>query len=178
MPVVESARAYIEPAIHTEIMFEGKGYTKVALKEGTRFWMDSEMALYEDSFPREFEGFEMLIANRVPEDGKSNGGKIPLSPLQHVLFHNNPPGKLIYYKFSTLFSAGKGETCKIYVNRRAYAEQCPPSAANVCCGGGRVCYRIKQISPVAPSFTIRVRLPRNFARTSSGVRTNLEVRPS
>ena len=48
---------------------------------------------------------------------KSNSGKIPLSPLQCVLFHDDPPGKLMYYKFSTLFTAGKGETCKIYVKR-------------------------------------------------------------
>ena len=69
---------------------------------------------------------------------KSNGGKIPLSPLQHVLFHNNPPGKLMYYKFSTLFSAGKGETCKIYVNRRACAEQCPPCSERLLQRGARL----------------------------------------
>ena len=40
------------------------------------------------------------------------------------------------------------------------------------------CYRIKQISPVAPSLTIRVRVPLNFSRTSSGVRINFAVKPS
>ena len=39
-------------------------------------------------------------------------------------------------------------------------------------------YRIKQISPVAPSLTIFASVPRNLERTSSGVRISLVVRPS
>lgn len=39
-------------------------------------------------------------------------------------------------------------------------------------------YRIKQISPVAPSLTIRFKVPLNLRRTSSGIRMTLAVNPS
>lgn len=75
-PVTLSARAYIEPAVATPVSFEGDGYIKTTMKVGTKFWTDSEMALYEGSFPSEFEGFELLVSERVPKGGQSNGGKV------------------------------------------------------------------------------------------------------
>lgn len=75
-PLSQSARAYIEPVVKTPIAFEGEGYQKVTFEEGTRFWSNSEMALFEGSFPEEFEGFEMLIAEGVENGSKSKGGKI------------------------------------------------------------------------------------------------------
>ena len=39
-------------------------------------------------------------------------------------------------------------------------------------------YRIRQIRPEAPSLTILCRVPRNFPRTSSGIRISLAFRPS
>ena len=75
-PLPPSARAYIEPAANTPIIFEGAGYQKVTFEEGAKFWTNSEMVLFEGSFPKEFEGFEMLIAEGVDKGENSKGGKI------------------------------------------------------------------------------------------------------
>lgn len=75
-PLSKSARAHIEPAVKTPIVFEGEGYQKVTFEAGARFWTDSEMTLYEGSYPKEFEGFEMLISNGVAKGDCSKGGKI------------------------------------------------------------------------------------------------------
>ena len=75
-PLSKSARAYIEPAAKTPIVFEGEGYQKVTLEEGAKFWTDSEMVLFEGSYPAQFEGFEMLISEGVTKGEKSKGGKI------------------------------------------------------------------------------------------------------
>ena len=75
-PLSPSVRAYIEPAVKTPITFEGEGYLKATLKEGAKFWTDSEMVLMEDAFPKEFEGFEILIAEGVDKGSNSKGGKI------------------------------------------------------------------------------------------------------
>lgn len=75
-PLSMSARAYIEPAVKTPIAFEGDGYQKVTFEEGAKFWTNSEMELFEGSFPKEFEGFEMLIAEIVDKGSNSKGGTI------------------------------------------------------------------------------------------------------
>ena len=75
-PLSKSARAYIEPAVRTPIVFEGEGYQKVNFEEGAKFWTDSEMTLFEGSYPMQFEGFEMLISNGVTKGEHSKGGKI------------------------------------------------------------------------------------------------------
>ena len=75
-PLSMSARAYIEPAVKTPIAFEGEGYQKVTFEEGAKFWTNSEMVLFEGSFPKEFEGFEMLIAEGVDKGSNSKGGTI------------------------------------------------------------------------------------------------------
>ena len=74
-PLSMSARAYVEPAVKTPITFKGSGYKKVKLKKGAKFWTNSEMTLFDGSYPKEFEGFEMLIAEGVDKGEKSNGGK-------------------------------------------------------------------------------------------------------
>ena len=74
-PLSLSARAYIEPPIRTAVTFEGEGYKKVTFEEGAKFWADSEMELFEDSFPKEFEGFEMLISEGVVKGETSKGGR-------------------------------------------------------------------------------------------------------
>ena len=75
-PLSKSARAYIEPAVKTPIVFEGEGYQKVTFEEGAKFWTDSEMTLFEGSYPMQFEGFEILISNGVTKGEHSKGGKI------------------------------------------------------------------------------------------------------
>ena len=76
MPMAESARAYIEPASVTPIAFEGEGYQKAVLATGTKLWLGSEMVLFEDSYPKEFEGYEILVSDVVAKGNTSNGGKI------------------------------------------------------------------------------------------------------
>lgn len=75
-PIAESARAYIEPAARTAIAFEGKGYTKATFEQGARLWTNSEMELFEGSFPEEFSGMEILIADGIEKGSKSLGGTI------------------------------------------------------------------------------------------------------
>ena len=75
-PLSKSERAYIEPAVRTPIVFEGEGYQKVNFQEGAKFLTDSEMTLFEGSYPMQFEGFEMLISNGVTKGEHSKGGKI------------------------------------------------------------------------------------------------------
>ena len=50
--------------------------------------------------------------------------------------------------------------------------------AQISAGKALEAYRIRQMRPVAPSLTIRVRVPRNFSRTSSGRRISFAVSPS
>ena len=57
---------------------------------------------------------------------------------------------------------------------KSFLTDCKTAPGNRC----GFSYRIRQISPEAPSLITLVRVPRNLARTSSGVRTSLEVRPS
>ena len=75
-PFAGSARAYLEPASVTPVSFEGEGYAKAVIKEGTRLGIGSELALFEGSFPKEFEGYEVLISDVVEKGEKSKGGKI------------------------------------------------------------------------------------------------------
>ena len=75
-PLSKSARAYIEPAAKTPIIFEGEGYQKVTFESGAKLWTESEMTLFEGSYPMQFEGFEMLISKGVTKDEHSNGGKV------------------------------------------------------------------------------------------------------
>jgi hypothetical protein len=75
-PLAESARAYIEPASETPVVFEGEGYKKAVLAAGTRLWLDSEFVLFEDSYPKEFEGYEVLVSDMVGKGETSKGGKI------------------------------------------------------------------------------------------------------
>lgn len=75
-PIAVSARAYLEPVSATPVEFEGEGYTKAVVKEGTKLWLGSELALFEGSFPKEFEGYEVLISDVVGKGEKSKGGKI------------------------------------------------------------------------------------------------------
>ena len=75
-PLSKSAIAYIEPAAKTPIIFEGEGYQKVTFEQGAKFWTESEMTLFEGSYPMQFEGFEMLISNTVTKDEHSKGGKV------------------------------------------------------------------------------------------------------
>jgi len=75
-PVPLSARAYIEPPVATPVLFEGKGYEKGVMAEGALLWTDNKMALYEGSYPKEFEGYELLITSGVAKGEVSNGGKL------------------------------------------------------------------------------------------------------
>lgn len=75
-PIAPSARPYIEPVSLTPISFEGSGYRKAVLQENAKLWTNSSMTLYEGSYPKEFEGFEILVSETISKGEKSNGGKI------------------------------------------------------------------------------------------------------
>lgn len=99
-PIAESARAYIEPAVRTAITFEGKGYIKATFEEGAKLWTNSEMALFEGSFPEEFAGLEMLIAEGVEKGSESPGGTITAKEDGRIYYiaRMDKPAKKTWYR--------------------------------------------------------------------------------
>ena len=75
-PVALSARAYIEPAVATPVVFEGAGYEKGVMTEGECLWTNSKLALFEGSYPKEFERYELLLSSTVAKGESSKGGKL------------------------------------------------------------------------------------------------------
>lgn len=75
-PIDPSARAYIEPAVATPVVFEGEGYEKAVFEEGAQLWTDSKMLLSEGFYPKEFEGYQIMITTGVAKGETSKGGKM------------------------------------------------------------------------------------------------------
>ncbi len=75
-PVDPSARAYVQPPVATPVVFEGEGYEKAVLEDGAQLWTDSKMVLFEGSYPKEFEGYQLMITEGVAKGETSKGGKL------------------------------------------------------------------------------------------------------
>jgi len=70
-----SARPYVEKASEVAIKFEGEGYTRTTLAEGAQLWEGKEYVM-SDVYPKEFEGFELLVPAPVGKGVPSVGGTI------------------------------------------------------------------------------------------------------
>ncbi len=67
-------RPYVEKPSEIAITFEGNGYTMSTFTEGAHLWPNLKQVL-SDEYPKEFEGFQMLVNNSVKKV-KTPGGKI------------------------------------------------------------------------------------------------------
>ena len=70
-----SARPYVEKPSEIAIKFEGEGYTKTTFAEGAELWANSGYVM-SDEYPKEFEGYEMLMPTPVGKGEMSVGGTI------------------------------------------------------------------------------------------------------
>ena len=69
------ARPYIEQPSDIAIKFEGEGYTRTTFAEGAELWANSGYVLSKE-YPKEFEGFELLMPTPVAKGQMSVGGTI------------------------------------------------------------------------------------------------------
>ena len=70
-----SARPYIETPSQIAVKFEGEGYTRTTFAEGAELWANSGYVM-SDEYPKEFEGFELLMPTPVAKGQMSVGGTI------------------------------------------------------------------------------------------------------
>lgn len=70
-----SARPYVEKPSEVAIKFEGAGYTKTTLAEGSHVWPNLEFTV-SNVIPKEFEGFELLVCNKIESGVMSAEGRI------------------------------------------------------------------------------------------------------
>ena len=57
-------------------MFEGNGYEKTMMEEGTILWTDRQLVLFKESYPKEFDGYELMVTTSVAKGEVNRGGKI------------------------------------------------------------------------------------------------------
>lgn len=70
-----SARPFVEKASEIAIKFEGEGYTRTTFAEGAELWANMGYVM-SDEYPKEFEGFELLMPTPVAKGEMSVGGRI------------------------------------------------------------------------------------------------------
>ena len=70
-----SARPYVEKASEIGIKFEGEGYVRTTFAEGAQLWPNHTYVM-SDEYPKEFEGFEMLMPTPVAKGQLSVGGRV------------------------------------------------------------------------------------------------------
>jgi hypothetical protein len=70
-----SARPYIETPSEIAIKFEGEGYTRSTFSANSELWANSGYVL-SDEYPKEFEGFDLLLPAPVAKDQMSVGGRV------------------------------------------------------------------------------------------------------
>ena len=69
----QSARPYIEKPSEITVKFEGEGYTRSTFVEGAQLWA-GHVYVMSNEYPKEFEGFEMLVPAHVAKGEQSVGG--------------------------------------------------------------------------------------------------------
>ena len=70
-----SARPYVEKPSEAAIKFEGEGYTRSTFTEGAQLWANNAFVM-SNVYPKEFEGFEMLVPTPVGKGEMSVGGTV------------------------------------------------------------------------------------------------------
>ena len=70
-----SARPYVEKPSEIAIKFEGVGYERSTFTEGAQLWPTTTYVLSAE-YPKEFEGFQMMVPTPVAKGEKTVGGRI------------------------------------------------------------------------------------------------------
>ncbi|MBQ1964517.1 MAG: hypothetical protein II358_03745 [Tidjanibacter sp.] len=70
-----SARPYVEKPSEIAIQFEGEGYEKSTFTEGAQLWPNTTYVMSAE-YPKEFEGFQMLVPTPVGKGEISAGGRV------------------------------------------------------------------------------------------------------
>ena len=73
-----SARPYVEKPSEIAVKFEGEGYTRSTFTEGAQLWANNTFVM-SNVYPKEFEGFEMLVPTPVAKGEMSVGGTVTAS---------------------------------------------------------------------------------------------------
>ena len=73
-----SARPYVEAPSQIGIKFEGEGYVASTFTEGAALWPGNTFVMSAE-YPKEFEGFQMLVPTPVQKGQMSVGGRVTAS---------------------------------------------------------------------------------------------------
>ena len=108
-----SARPYIETPSEIAIKFEGEGYTRSTFSANAELWANSGYVL-SDEYPKEFEGFDLLLPTPVAKGEMSVGGRVTaLADGKIYMFTSNvgqtrkAPWKLLTASYSRTAKDGK-----------------------------------------------------------------------
>ena len=71
----QGVRPYVEKPSEIAIKFEGEGYTRSTFAEGAQLWANNTFVM-SNVYPKEFEGFEMLVPTPVAKGAESVGGTV------------------------------------------------------------------------------------------------------
>ncbi len=70
-----SARPYVEKPSEIAIQFEGEGYERSSFTEGAQLWPNHTYVMSAE-YPKEFEGFQMMVPTPVGKGEMSAGGRV------------------------------------------------------------------------------------------------------
>ena len=122
-----SARPFVEKPSEIAVKFEGEGYTRSTFAEGSELWADSGFVL-SNEYPKEFEGFELLMPTPVAKGEMSVGGRITaLADGKIYMFTSNQgatrkaPWKLLTSSYSRTAKDGKKKGSFYIVEREVKA---------------------------------------------------------
>ena len=122
-----SARPYVEKASEIGVKFEGVGYTRSTLTEGAQLW-DGTSFVLSNVYPKEFEGFEMMVPTPTAKGSLSAGGsvtaladgKIYLLTTNNVLTRT-APWRLLIPTYTVTSKGGKARGVFYIVEREVKA---------------------------------------------------------
>ena len=70
-----SARPYVEKPSEISIKFEGEGFSRSNFVEGAQLWQGHTFVM-ANIYPKEFEGFEMMVPTPAAKGQNCAGGRI------------------------------------------------------------------------------------------------------
>ena len=122
-----SARPYIEKPSEIAIKFEGEGYARSTFAEGGKLWAGTDFVM-SDEYPKEFEGFELLVPAAVAKGEMSAGGKVTaLADGKIYMFTSisgatrNAPWRVLTASYSRCAKDGKKRATFYIVEREVKA---------------------------------------------------------
>ncbi|MBE6175034.1 MAG: sialate O-acetylesterase [Rikenellaceae bacterium] len=122
-----SARPYIEQPSDIAVKFEGWGYTKSIFTEGSPLWANTDFVM-SNEYPKEFEGFEMMVPTPVDKGEMSVGGRVIASADGKIYMFTSitgatrkAPWKVLTSTYSRCAKDGKKRATFYIVERKVKA---------------------------------------------------------